>query len=147
MCSILQMFFSLSFITYILSFFSQLIASDLLIKIPNIENNSGSLHIALYDNSNNFPKHDGKKLGIKKNINEVLLDGGIVLKDLTSGVYAIAIYHDENDNGKFDKLFSFPLEKYGFSNDAPVFFGPPSFKKASFELKKNENFTIFINLR
>ena len=147
MCSILIMFFKLIVSTLIIFFFSSSTCSDLLIKIPNIQNRSGSIHVALYDNSDDFPKETGKKLGLKKTINEVLEQGGIILKNLSSGFYAIAIYHDENDNNKFDKLLSIPLEKYGFSNDAPVFFGPPSFSDASFQLNKHINSTISIKLR
>jgi uncharacterized protein (DUF2141 family) len=45
------------------------------------------------------------------------------------GVYAIAIYHDENANGKFDRggIIGLPLEGYGFSNNPPTFFSLPSF--------------------
>ena len=147
MCSILIMFFKLKVTALTIFFFSSSICSDLIIKIPNIKNQSGSIHVALYDDSDNFPEEQGKKLGLKKTINEVLEQGGIILKNLSPGSYAIAIYHDENDNNKFDKLLSIPLEKYGFSNDAPVFLGPPSFSDASFELNKNVNSTISIKLR
>lgn len=47
------------------------------------------------------------------------------------GGYAIAIYHDENDNHHFDRtLLGLPAEGYGFSNDAPTFLGPPAFAQA-----------------
>ncbi len=147
MCSILIMFFKHLIITLIIFFFSSSTCSDLIIEIQNIQKQSGSIHVALYDDSDDFPKEQGKKLGLKKKINEVLEQGGIIIKNLSPGSYAIAIYHDENDNNRFDKLLSIPLEKYGFSNDAPVFFGPPSFSDASFELNKNINSTISIKLR
>ena len=39
------------------------------------------------------------------------------------------------ENHDFDQgIFGIPLEDYGFSNDARVFFGPPSFDDAAFEL-------------
>ncbi len=54
-----------------------------------------------------------------------------VFKGLRPGRYAVAVYHDENDNGEFDQaLFGIPLEDFGFSNDATVFLGPPSFGEA-----------------
>ena len=44
-------------------------------------------------------------------------------------------FHDENGNNEFDKnFFGFPLEGFGFSNDANVFFGPPDFKEAAIEV-------------
>ena len=49
------------------------------------------------------------------------------------GTYAIAVYHDENNNHKFDRtLLGLPAEGYGFSNDAPALVGLPSFSDARF---------------
>lgn len=50
------------------------------------------------------------------------------------GRYAIAIVHDENGNGRLDKRMMLPSEGYGFSRDAPLRFGPPSFDSAAFEV-------------
>lgn len=47
------------------------------------------------------------------------------------GDYAIALLHDANDNGKADRaLWMMPTEGFGFSRDAKVRMGPPSFKDA-----------------
>lgn len=49
------------------------------------------------------------------------------------GTYALAIYHDANNNHHFDRtLIGLPAEGYGFSNDAPTLFGPPAFSAARF---------------
>jgi uncharacterized protein (DUF2141 family) len=51
------------------------------------------------------------------------------------GRYAIALLHDENGNGKADRALSLmPREGYGFSRDAPVRMGPPSFDQAAFDV-------------
>ena len=51
------------------------------------------------------------------------------------GVYAAQAFADENDNGKVDRnFFGIPTEGIGFSNDAPMHFGPPSFDAAAFRL-------------
>ena len=54
--------------------------------------------------------------------------------DVPAGEYAIAIIHDENANGRLDKRLMMPREGFGFSQNAPVRFGPPSFGKAAFEV-------------
>ena len=46
-----------------------------------------------------------------------------------------------------DSFFSIPSEKYGFSNNAPVFFGPPKFEEAAFFLSTNERLELEIKLR
>ena len=51
---------------------------------------------------------------------------------LPQGHYALALIHDENGNGKLDKLLMVPREGFGFSRDAPVRMGPPAFDKAVF---------------
>jgi uncharacterized protein (DUF2141 family) len=52
------------------------------------------------------------------------------------GKYAVALLHDENDNGKADRaLGMMPKEGYGFSRDAPVRMAPPKFRDAVFEHK------------
>ncbi len=48
------------------------------------------------------------------------------------GRYAIALVHDENENGRIDRALSMiPREGFGFSRDAPVRFGPPRFDDAA----------------
>lgn len=50
------------------------------------------------------------------------------------GDYAVALLHDENNNGKADRAMGMmPKEGYGFSRDAPVRMAPPKFKDAVFE--------------
>lgn len=59
---------------------------------------------------------------------EVVLD----FAGLAPGRYAIALVHDENGNGKMDMMVFMPREGFGFSRDAPVRMGPPSFASAAF---------------
>ena len=50
------------------------------------------------------------------------------------GRYAIALLHDENNNGKADRAAGMmPKEGYGFSRDAPVRMSPPRFRDAVFD--------------
>ncbi len=45
------------------------------------------------------------------------------------GVYVVAIYHDENGNGSFDRnSLGLPAEGYGFSNNPPTLLGLPAFR-------------------
>lgn len=47
------------------------------------------------------------------------------------GDYAVSIFHDENGDHTLNRtLFGLPEEGFGFSNDAPVRLGPPSFSAA-----------------
>ena len=127
-------------------FLSDLKSAELVIKILNIEENNGLIHFAIYDKPEFFPEDEGKKIGFKKKITELINDQ-VTITDLEESFYAVAIYHDKNSNNKFDTFLSIPQEKFGFSNDAKVFFGPPSFDEASFFLEKNQRLKIEISLR
>ncbi|MEJ1978417.1 MAG: DUF2141 domain-containing protein [Acetobacteraceae bacterium] len=59
----------------------------------------------------------------------------IRLTGVPPGVYAAQAFQDANDNGKVDQnFFGMPTEGIGFSNDAPILFGPPRFADAAFTL-------------
>lgn len=56
----------------------------------------------------------------------------VVVRDIVPGVYAVQAFHDENDNMDIDRsLLGFPKEGMGFSNDAPMTYGPPRFADAA----------------
>ena len=106
------------------------IASDLVVEVLGIRSNKGLVHYGLYNNSVTFLKSDGRLDGAKETITNNR--SVFVFKDLSPGSYAVAVYHDENLNEKFDEfLFGLPAEDYGFSNHAIVFFGPPDFNDAA----------------
>ena len=52
--------------------------------------------------------------------------------DIPSGHYAVAVFHDENGNGKLDTYFGIPAEGIGFSRNPRLIFGPPGFAAAAF---------------
>ncbi|MDX5950255.1 DUF2141 domain-containing protein, partial [Azospirillum brasilense] len=48
------------------------------------------------------------------------------------GTYAVQSFHDENQNLELDRNFlGLPKEGVGFSNDAPMRFGPPRYADAT----------------
>lgn len=56
----------------------------------------------------------------------------LVFRHVAPGTYAVSLFHDQNSNGRLDKALGIPREGYGFSRNAPVRFGPPSFADARF---------------
>lgn len=60
----------------------------------------------------------------------------LMFTNVKPGRYAIALLHDENNNGKADRaLGMMPKEGFGFSRDAKVQMGPPKFSDAVFDYK------------
>jgi uncharacterized protein (DUF2141 family) len=59
--------------------------------------------------------------------------------DLPSGAWAVALFHDENRNGRLDTLLGIPREGFGFSRNPPIRFGPPRFSAARFSLTTGDS--------
>ena len=105
--------------------------SKLIIEITDLRSNNGKLLLQLYD------ENEEKLEGATENIynNKCI----IIFENLKPGKYAFRYFHDENNNDDLDSNFiGIPNEGYGFSNNARVFFGSPSFKKQLFEVKKTK---------
>jgi len=107
--------------------------APLTVNVTDLRSSEGDVHIALYKDPDTFPK---PKIMYQRM--EVPIEGGVAtwtFDGLEPGTYAIAVFHDENKSGGFDQgLFGIPLEDFGFSNNATVFLGPPSFEAAAFQV-------------
>lgn len=105
-------------------------AAELRVDVTELRSGDGEVHLAVFATPATFPDSDAI-------LAEAIVRakaGGVywVFTGLKPGTYALAVYHDENENREFDTGFlGIPLEGFGFSNDAPVFFGPPDFADAA----------------
>ena len=64
----------------------------------------------------------------------------IVFSDLRPGVYAVVVFHDENDDGKLDKnAIGLPTEAYAISNNARGLLGAPDFKDAAVHITDGDD--------
>jgi len=101
----------------------------------------GELYIGLYNSKNSFKDklktYKSAIVGIYSNSVE------ITFKDIPKGVYAIAVFHDENKNGKLDKnFFGVPTEGYGFSNNIKPALRGANFDESKFDLYSNKKITV-----
>ncbi len=120
-------------------------AAELDVSVTDIERAEGTSVMALFDSETAW-KGNGKPVRTAK----VDVSGDAVsvrFDDLPAGRYAIRLFHDENSNGKMDtNAVGIPKEGYGFSGKGGLF-GPPKFKKASFEIDDGETNALVIRLR
>ncbi|WP_210528753.1 DUF2141 domain-containing protein [Rubellimicrobium arenae] len=73
--------------------------------------------------------------------------GGVVtVTGVPPGTYAVQVIHDENDNQTLDRPGFLPTEGMGFSRDAPMRFGPPQWRDASFALE-DPGATVRLSMR
>jgi uncharacterized protein (DUF2141 family) len=110
----------------------------LTIDITNIRNGRGVVHVDVCRQAEFL-----KDCAIVNDTKSAPGTTRIVVRDLPSGVYAIQATHDENSNHKVDRgLFGIPKEGVGFSNDAPIRFGPPSWSDAMFQVTGDKTVTL-----
>ncbi len=116
----------------LLSSFKPIINQNLKVTVTRLHSNQGVVLISLFKDGNGYPDDASKAVGKEKGY-IVEKSATIIFKNVPPGSYAIAILHDENNNQKMDKnILGIPKEGYGFSNNVSGAFGPPSYKKASF---------------
>ena len=112
---------------------------SLTVSIKNISSDKGTLRVGIFNSQTDFLKKQLYGQIIKSKSGDMK----VVFENIPAGAYAISIIHDENENGELDSnFFGIPNEGFGFSNDAMGTFGPPSFEKASFNLKENSTMTV-----
>ena len=118
-------------------------AADLVVTVNDVRNEKGDIRFALYDQPEEFPT--GEKLrGQEENAKSGAVQ--TIFKNLAPGTYAVAVHHDENKDDEMNLgFFVFPLEGYGFSNNAQVVFAPPTFDAAAFTLGA-DSMAISLNL-
>jgi uncharacterized protein (DUF2141 family) len=105
-------------------------ASDTWVNIvaDGLRNGDGLLAVTLYaDVPSKFLAKKGSLYVGRVNANAGTTRACIFLP--STGVYAVALYHDENANQKFDRsMIGLPAEGYGFTNNPPTLAGLPSFR-------------------
>ena len=124
---------------------SAALAASLTIQVQNVDKKGGVLHVALYDEAS-WPNDDAKPIADIA-ATAVPPETTVVLRDIRPGVYGLKSYQDANRNGKFDQnWFGWPLERYGFSNNAKPELSEPGFARTKFSVAAGAN-EIVIHLQ
>lgn len=104
------------------------------VHIHGIRNAEGTVKAVLYGPTPETFLVKGKKADKER---EPAQEGSMTLCVAASviGQYAVVVYHDENDNHTFDRNWiGLPVEGFGISNNPTLFFAPPSFEEAAFDV-------------
>lgn len=120
-------------------------AQSVKLMISGIRNNEGVIKLTIYNNENSYKKEipDITKEFAKDSINNGCLT--LLLDNLTSGIWGIAVIDDENKNGKLDRKFFIPKEGFGFSNYTFSKHCKPEFEEFSFLVTDGEN-NVTVNM-
>lgn len=102
------------------------------VRLIKLRSSKGKVGCLLYGGPRGFPKDASAALqsrwcAIDASTSTCRFD------PIAQGTYAVACFHDENDNGKLDTgLFGIPVEGTVASNHAKGWFGPPRYDDAKF---------------
>lgn len=107
------------------------VATEVSIAVSGLRNTHGLVQACLTARPQHFPDCRDDPAAHRMSMDA---RSGLVLEfaDVQPGTYAVALLHDENANGRADRLLLVPREGFGFSRDAPVRMGPPGFDEAAF---------------
>jgi len=109
------------------------------ISVTGMRNTAGSVTVTIYPDE---PDHflDGKYKLARQAVPVTLPVTHLCFAFAKPGYYAVALFHDENNNGHFDTtLLGLPAEGFGFSNNPTLYLGPPDLSKVRFEAHPGDN--------
>jgi len=116
------------------------------VVVENLRNDQGVVRLALWNGPDGFTEREAALMILRR----PAANGQVsfAFPDLPPGRYALAGYHDENGNDRFDQTWiGWPDEGLGFSNGAWIgVLGAPSFKAAAIDVAEGTQ-TIIIALR
>lgn len=107
---------------------------ELRVTVNNVKKGEGSIVADLHDNiKENFLEGDKVLLRVRAKATQGQTSFCIPMRE--AGDYAVAFYHDKNDNMKFDKGFlSIPKEHFGMSQNPKFGMKSPEFEQAVFTM-------------
>ncbi|THV61043.1 DUF2141 domain-containing protein [Flagellimonas alvinocaridis] len=128
----------LAFVLIPASLFSQ---NTISVHIKNVDSTKGHVNVAVYNSDDSFLSFDEvlKTETVPAHEGVVSLE----IQDLPMGEYALAVFHDENANGKLDtNWLGIPKEKVAFSKAKMKAFGPPKYKECAFKVTSDYEISI-----
>jgi len=100
------------------------------------------LVVVAYSNADDFLTERGTVLKTTRAQDSSL---SFEIEGLASGTYALVVFEDRNKNGILDQnKFGIPQEPFGFSKAKLGLFGPPSFRKASFNFPEESEVEVVL---
>ena len=118
----------------------------IVLTITGIKADKGGDVLAAIFKEGDFPKTGRQLSGVVKPVTGNTMQ--VTMENVNIGTYAIAVYQDIDRNKVLSTNFiGFPTEPVGFSNDARIRFGPPSFKDAKITVVANQVLNLNITLR
>jgi uncharacterized protein (DUF2141 family) len=101
------------------------------VAVSGIKDNTGSIRCGLFNSADSFPK-DGKEV---QGVEAPIANGQATctFNNVAPGTYAVAYFKAAPGQTKMKTgMFGMPQDPYGFSRNATIGMGPPSFNAAAY---------------
>ena len=121
--------------------------SRIVAQISNARNDNGVCRVCLFDNAAAFAGNSGVPVQC---LNAPVKTGRAeaIFENVKTGTYAVAVFHDANNNNQMDKNFlGIPKEGYGASRNKLPFANAPEFDENKFAVPDKTTTTLHIKLR
>ncbi|RKD90827.1 DUF2141 domain-containing protein [Mangrovibacterium diazotrophicum] len=109
---------------------------ELTIEVTNIKKHQGQIRVGVFDGARFFLEKGREFKVDTKNVEGDTVV--FVFTNMTSGEYAVCLFHDEDSDGECNLNFlGIPKEPYGFSNNIRPTLSRPSFEECKIHLDQD----------
>lgn len=116
---------------------AQGVSNRLTINVQGLKNAQGKVCYSLFSSSAGFPTSSNQAIRAEC-IPADSNSSAIAFGNLSPGTYAVAVFHDVNNDGQLNKnSFGIPTEGFGFSQNPGIYTGPPRFSDAAIFIAGN----------
>lgn len=120
-------------------------SATLRLDVSSFRNTKGAMSCRLFTDASGFPDGEGTAT-VRAPIEGT--QASCTFSNLKPGIYAVAVVHDENGNGKLDKnLVGVPTEGYGVSNNRTYALSSPKWDESKFTIAAREPVVLRVSLR
>jgi len=120
--------------------------SKIILQIENVNVKKGGDVATAIFNKKNFLKMDQQAYSKAVTVTANTME--IIYENIPAGEYAFVAFQDFDKNNKLKTNFiGYPKEPVGFSNDAKIVLGPPSFDDAKIKIDADKIVRIRIKLK
>jgi uncharacterized protein (DUF2141 family) len=113
------------------------------VAVAGIKENEGEVNCSLYSKEKGFPMK--KPVFAEQRVPVKSSSEKCVFTNVPAGVYAVAVYHDEDGDGKVDtNMMGIPSEPVGVSNNPKPAMRAPTFDEAKFEVSKDVSMKVVV---
>lgn len=120
--------------------------SKIIAHMSNARNDRGVCRVCLFNNAASYKGNGAPVQCLQAPVKNGM--AAAVFENIPSGVYAVAVFHDANNNNQMDKNFlGIPKEGYGASQNKLPFASAPGFDDNKFSVPEKTTTTLRIRLR